>query len=88
MLHMIKTLIIGAVCGAITAFLGYAKSSTVETFDWKKAGQTIILGAVIGGISGYYGWTYEKAEEWAGNVGIVSLVEFIKKSIIRRLVKK
>jgi len=88
MLEIIKSVIIGAISGAIIALTGYAKASTVETFMWNKAGQTIIIGAVIGGISGYYGWTYEKAEEWTANMGILVIVEHIKKAILRRLKKK
>jgi len=88
MLHIIKAVIAGAICGSITALLGYAKSSTTESFDWKKARQTMIIGAVIGGISGYFGWSYDKAEEWASNMGITTLIEYIKKAILRRLGKE
>ncbi|RLI87285.1 MAG: hypothetical protein DRP01_02200 [Archaeoglobales archaeon] len=86
--EVVKGVLLGAVSGAIIAFTGYLKSSTVEKFNWKKARQTIIVGAVIGGIGGYFGWTYERAEEWASNMGILVLVEQIKKAIIRRLPKK
>ena len=88
MIEVIKGIIIGAICGAITALLGYAKSVTVEKFDPKKATQTIVVGAVVGGISGYYGWSYEKGEEWASNVGITTLIEYGKKTILRRLGKE
>jgi len=88
MIEIVKGIIIGAICGSITALLGYAKSVTVEKFDPKKATQTIVVGAVVGGISGYYGWTYEEAEEWATNIGLVTLIEYLKKAISRRLTKK
>jgi len=88
MLHVVKAIIAGAICGSVTALLGYAKSSTAESFDWKKARQTMIIGAVIGGISGYFGWSYDKAEEWASNMGITTLIEYIKKAILRRLGKE
>ena len=81
----IKGILAGAICGAITALLGYAKSSTKEDFNPKKARQTIIVGAVIGGIAGYQGWTYQQAYEWAGSTGVIVLVEYIKKAILRRL---
>jgi len=85
MIEIIKGIIIGAVCGAITALLGYAKNITSEEFDPKKATQTIIVGAVVGGAGGYYGWTYEQAEQWASNVGLVTLVEYLKKAIWRKI---
>ena len=85
MLEVIKGIIVGMVCGAITALLGYAKSVTVEKFNPKKAGQTVVVGAVIGGVSGYYGWTYQQAEEWASNIGLVTLTEFIKKAVWRKI---
>ena len=80
-----KTVLAGAVSGAVTALLGYAKNSTTEDFEPKKALQTIIVGAVVGGIAGYYGWTYTQAYEWAGSMGIITIVEYAKKAILRRI---
>ena len=76
---------VGAICGAITALLGYAKSVTAEKFDIRKAGQTVVVGAVIGAVAGYYGWTYEQAEEWATNIGLITLVEYLKKAVWRKI---
>jgi len=85
MLEIIKGTIIGVICGTITALLGYAKSVTSEEFDPKKAIQTMVVGAVVGGVSGYYGWTYDQAEEWASNIGLVTLTEYLKKAIWRKI---
>jgi len=86
-LEIIESVIMGAISGAITCLLGYAKSITVEKFDPRKARQTIIVGAVVGGIAGFYGWTYARAETWAASVGIITMIEYVKKSLIRVLKK-
>jgi hypothetical protein len=75
----------GALCGAAVALLGYAKSSSVESFEPKKAIQTVIVGAVVGVASTQLGFTYQQAYEWCANMGVLTLVEYIKKAIIRRL---
>ena len=85
MWKILKGILIGMICGAITALLGYAKSVTSEKFNLKKAVQTIIVGAVVGGISGYFGWTYEQAEEWASNMGITTILEYLKKAVWRKI---
>jgi len=85
MIGIIVGILSGAVSGAILALLGYAKSSTLESFFPEKAVQTIIIGAVVGGIAGYYGWTYQQAEQWATNMGIITITEYIEKSVWRRL---
>jgi len=87
MMEMVSGIFAGTVCGAVTALLGYAKSVTVEKFNPKKALQTVVVGAVIGGVSGYYGWSYSRAEEWATNVGLITLVEYLKKAILRRVMR-
>jgi len=81
----VKTVLAGAASGAVTALLGYAKNSTLEDFNPKKALQTIAVGAVVGGIAGYYGWTYTQAYEWAGSMGIITVTEYVKKAILRRI---
>lgn len=74
----------GIVSGVFVALLGYAKSSTVESFDWRKALQTMIVGGVVGGIAGYNGWTYQQAYEWASTMGVITIVEYVKKAVWRR----
>jgi len=88
MLEVVKGVIFGAVSGAIICLTGYAKSSTVETFNWKKARQTIIVGAVVGGIGGYYGMTFTEAYEFASTMGVLVIVEHVKKALFRRVKKK
>ena len=85
MLKVAVGILHGAIIGIGTAILGYAKSVKTEKFNNKKFMQTVIVGAIIGGISGYYGWTYQQALEWAGNAGLITLVEYIKKAVWRRL---
>jgi len=84
MFELITGVISGAISGAIIALTGYAKSSTVEKFSMKKARQTVIVGAVIGGIAGFYGWTYAQAETWAANMGVIVILEHVKKAVWRR----
>jgi hypothetical protein len=75
----------GIISGAVTALLGYAKSSAVESFDPKKAVQTIIVGAVVGGFAGAWGVTYQQAYEYLGSVGAITLIEYVKKAILKRV---
>jgi len=84
----LQGIITGILSGAITSLLGYAKSVTSETFDKDKAIQTLIVGAFIGGIAGYYGWTFEKAETWATDIGLITVFEYVKKALIRYIKKK
>lgn len=75
----------GIVSGAITALLGYAKSSTVEGFDVEKAVQTLIVGAIVGGCAGYWGVSYTQAYEYLVSIGAITLIEAVKKAIWRRI---
>jgi uncharacterized membrane protein YeaQ/YmgE (transglycosylase-associated protein family) len=77
----------GVVSGAITALLGYAKSSSVESFDVSKAVQTLIVGAIVGGCAGYLGVSYTEAQDYLGSVGALTLIEYLKKAIWRRVRK-
>jgi len=80
-----ETIVKGALNGVIIALLGYAKSSTSESFSSEKAVQTMIVGAFIGGIAGYYGWTYARAYEWAATMGFITIFEYVKKAVWRWL---
>ena len=84
MLSLIQAILGGVVSGALTAVLGYAKSSTVESFDPRKALQTLIVGAVVGGVAGYYGMDYTQAHDYMVSVGAITLIEYIKKAVLRR----
>jgi len=73
------------VAGAITALLGYAKSATSESFNPRKALQTIVVGGFIGGVSGFYGMTYMETKDWLSSIGAITLIEYLKKAIIRKM---
>jgi hypothetical protein len=77
--------IAGIISGAVTALLGYAKSSTTESFDPKKAVQTIIVGAIVGGFAGAWGVPYNQAYEYLGSIGGITLIEYVKKAILKRV---
>ena len=76
----------GAASGAVAAFLGYAKSAG-ETFDYKKALQTVIVGGFVGGVAGYQGISYGESEAWLNTIGGLTLFEYIKKAVLRRIFK-
>ena len=76
----------GAASGAIAAFLGYAKSAG-ETFDYKKALQTVIVGGFVGGVAGGLGVSYQEGEAWLNTIGGLTLFEYIKKTVLRRVFK-
>jgi hypothetical protein len=74
----------GTICGVVTAALGYAKSAgNAEAFDDKKFVQTAVVGAIVGGVGGEMGMTYTQAYEWASTVGLVTIIEYIKKALWR-----
>jgi hypothetical protein len=83
--NVVWGVIAGIISGAVTALLGYAKSSTVESFDPKKALQTLIVGGVVGGFAGAWGVTYQQAYEYLGSIGGIVIIEYVKKAVWRRL---
>jgi|GEM_PF-5705039 len=83
--EVVRGILAGIVSGAVTALLGYAKTGGLESFEPKKAVQTIIVGAVVGGFAGAWGVTYQEAYEYLGSVGAITLIEYVKKSIVKRL---
>jgi len=89
---MIETLVAigaGTVSGIMTAALGYAKTvGKAEKFDDRKFLQTCIVGGIVGGIGGEMGMSYTEAYAWASTVGLVTIIEYIKKTIIRLLRKR
>lgn len=76
----------GAANGIILAVVGYAKNRPQgEDFDKAKLLQTAVVGCVVGGAAGYGGITYMQSYEWLGSMGVITLVECVKKAIIRNL---
>jgi ABC-type Mn2+/Zn2+ transport system permease subunit len=71
--------------GVIYAFLGYAKST--EPFDPEKFVITPISGAFAGIVMAYYGLPYSEAITWLANAGVLSLIEFVGKALVRRFWK-
>ena len=86
--EIVKNIAIGIGSGIVFGLLGYLKSAG-EEFDVKKFTQTLIVGAVVGGIGGYLGMSPEEAQEYLQTAGlyggITTLVEYVKKSILKRL---
>ncbi|MEM1518172.1 MAG: hypothetical protein QW789_03510 [Nitrososphaerota archaeon] len=87
MIIIIKSILSGILAGFITAALGYAKSVTVETFDWEKFLQTLIIGGFVGACSAHLGLSFTEAYEYLFAVGAITLFEYVKKSIWR-IIKK
>jgi len=85
---VVENILIGVGSGIIFGLLGYLKSAG-EKFDVKKFTQTLVVSAVVGGIGGYLGMSPEEAQEYLQTAGlyggITTLVEYVKKSILKRL---
>jgi hypothetical protein len=76
----------GAVSGIIAAVLGYAKNIPKgEEFDEGKFVQTVIVGGIVGACAGEMGLTYEQAYDWAASIGLVTLIEYMKKMVWRAI---
>jgi hypothetical protein len=80
---MIESIIIGIVAGLGYGITGYFKSIQKEKFEPYKFSQSVIVGALAGAFMGYYGWTFEVATQFIANLGLVALIENIKKGILR-----
>ena len=76
----------GIANGLIIAVLCYAKSKPDgEEFDKTKLVQTAVVGGVVGGIAGYSGISYTQSYEWLASMGAITLIEYGKKALIRKL---
>jgi len=84
---VVQNIVMGAVSGAIAGMLGYCKNASVETFDVKKFVQTVIVGAVCGGCASYWGVSIDQAHEILTTTGALTLVEYVKKAVWRRVSK-
>jgi len=85
MWQVVHNILVGAGSGALAALLGYCKNANLETFDVKKFMQTVIVGAICGGCATYWGVTLDKAYEILSTTGALTLTEYVKKTICRRL---
>jgi len=82
-----EQLLIGLLSGVFIAGSGYLKSRTTEEFDVEKFTQTVTVGAVIGFIMGVLGCSFQEAEQLAIDMGLIQLVENLKKAAIRHFKK-
>lgn len=83
MMEVLIGVVAGALNGLGIACLGYAKSAKVEDFDERKFLQTAVVGAIVGAGAGYAGVTYQTATEWAASSGLIVIIEYIKKAVLR-----
>lgn len=74
----------GAISGVAAAALGFAKSSG-ESIDNSKFLQTVVVGGVVGGVGGYLGMDYTTAYTYVGSIGGITLIEYVKKTVLRRV---
>jgi len=85
---VVENITLGIGAGILFGVLGYLKSAG-EEFNPKKFLQTVIVGAVVGGIGGYLGMSPEQAQEYLQTIGVygglTTLIEYVKKSILKRL---
>jgi hypothetical protein len=89
-----KTILVGAVSGAVAAVYGWLKNRDVKTdqqeqFDVKYLVCTAMVGAILGGIAGWKGLPDPvSAYDWLTHCGIGSLIlpggEMILKAIFRQ----
>ena len=82
-----EQILIGLLSGIIIAASGYLKSRTYEEFDVEKFIQTTCVGAIVGFIMGALGCSFEEAYQFAVDMGLIQLVENLKKAAIRHFKK-
>lgn len=74
-----------SVCiGVFVAFLGYAKTDPIENFDPVHFVVTPISGIATGVVMAFLGYDYSEAITWMANTGVLVLIEFIGKALVRR----
>lgn len=83
-MDILSCIVKGIGMGAITMLLGYAKS-VGEAFDDKKAVQTLVVGAFVGGFAGYGGLEFKEAYDYLFSIGAITLLEYAKKAVWKRL---
>jgi len=85
---MLKALLISILAGlsyGITGYLKSLKEGKQEKFDPYKFVQTVCVSFLVGLISYMMGWTLEDSYQFVFDVGLVALVEQVKKAIWRRI---
>ena len=88
MFEILKNILLGVGAGLVFGIMGYLKSPG-EEFDAKKFLQTVVVGCVVGGIGGFMGMKPGEAQEYLQSIGVyggvVTMTEYVKKCILRRL---
>jgi len=85
MLGLLKNIANGVFSGIVTAFLGYLKNSKDEEFDAGKFVQTLIIGGIVGAVAQVAGMTYESAYDYLMSIGVITLTQYLLKTLYRRL---
>jgi hypothetical protein len=80
----LKTVGYSVFIGLVMAMLGYAKSDPLESFAPEKFLITPITGIFAGVAMAFLGYSYGEALTWLGNLGVLALIEFAGKAIVRR----
>lgn len=74
-----------SVCiGVFIAFLGYAKTNPLEHFDPVHFIVTPITGLLAGIVMVFFNVDYSEAQTWMANAGVLFLLDFIGKALVRR----
>ena len=85
MIEVLSGIGAGVVSGCIAATLGYLKSAGAD-FDLKNFAQTVVVGGFVGGVAGYQGVTYAEAGDYLLTTGGLTLFEYVKKTVLRRVI--
>lgn len=90
---MWKTILMGAISGALAAIYGWLKNRDAKTgqeqFGWQYAAVTVIVGAILGAVAGWKGLPdAASAMDWIQNsaIGCIAVpgIEMLLKVIIRQ----
>jgi len=74
----------GAASGIVAAGSGYLKNAGSE-FSMQNFAETVFEGAVVGAVAGSLGISYSAAEDYLVTVGAVTLIDYVKKTLTRRV---
>lgn len=81
---VIQGLLGGVVSGGSAAVGGYLKN-VGEDFSFRNLAETVVEGVVVGGVAGVMGVTYMAAQDYLGSIGAVVLIDYAKKTLVRRV---
>jgi hypothetical protein len=81
---IVQGIVGGAVSGVSVAVGGYLKNAGAE-FSWRNFGETVVEGAIVGGVAGALGVSYAAAQDYLVSIGVVTLIDYAKKTLVRRV---